>query len=43
MRKVTFGGAPSFDNYFARKNDAVDWLMWSKEAAGYHARVLEDD
>jgi dihydrofolate reductase len=34
MRKVTFGGAPSLDNYFARKNDAVDWLMWSKEAAG---------
>lgn len=32
MRKVTFGGAPSLDGYFARKNDAVDWLMWSKEA-----------
>ena len=33
MRKVTFGGAPSLDGYFARKNDAVDWLMWSSEAA----------
>jgi dihydrofolate reductase len=33
MRKVTFGGAPSLDGYFARKNDAVDWLMWSKEAS----------
>jgi dihydrofolate reductase len=33
MRKVTFGGAPSLDDYFARKDDAVDWLMWSKEAA----------
>ena len=33
MRKVTFGGANSFDNYIARKDDAVDWLMWSKEAA----------
>ena len=33
MRKVTFGGANSFDNYFARKDDAVDWLMWSNEAA----------
>ena len=33
MRKVTFGGAPSLDGYFARKNDAVDWLMWSPEAA----------
>jgi dihydrofolate reductase len=33
MRKVTFGGANSLDNYFARKDDAVDWLMWSKEVA----------
>ena len=33
MRKVTFGGANSFDNYFARKDDSVDWLMWSNEAA----------
>ena len=32
MRKVTFGGASSLDSYFARKNDAVDWLMWSDEA-----------
>ena len=28
MRKVVFGGANSLDNYFARKDDAVDWLMW---------------
>ena len=34
MRKVTFGGANSLDNYFARKDNAVDWLMWSDEAAG---------
>jgi dihydrofolate reductase len=33
MRKVTFGGAISLDNYLARPNDAVDWLMWSDEAA----------
>jgi dihydrofolate reductase len=33
MRKVTFGGAPSLDGYFARKDDAVDWLIWSDEAA----------
>lgn len=33
MRKITFGGAPSLDGYFARKDDAVDWLMWSEEAA----------
>jgi dihydrofolate reductase len=31
MRKVTFGGANSFDNYFARKDHSVDWLMWSDE------------
>ena len=33
MRKVTFGGASSFDNHFARKDHTVDWLMWSDEAA----------
>jgi dihydrofolate reductase len=31
MRKVTFGGANSLDNYFARKDDAVDWLLWGDE------------
>jgi len=33
MRKVTFGGANSFDNYFARKDDAVDWLIWTDDVA----------
>jgi dihydrofolate reductase len=37
MRKVTFGGANSLDNFFARKTGAVDWLMWSKEAASVTA------
>lgn len=32
MRKVTFGGANSLDNYFARSDGSVDWLMWSDEA-----------
>jgi dihydrofolate reductase len=32
MRKVTFGGASSLDNMFARKDDSVAWLMWSDEA-----------
>jgi dihydrofolate reductase len=32
MRKVTFGGANSLDNYFARPDNSVDWLMWSDEA-----------
>ena len=31
MRKVIFGGANSLDNFFARKDGAVDWLIWSKE------------
>lgn len=33
MRKVIYGGAASFDNYLARKNDAVDWLRWNDEVA----------
>lgn len=32
MRKVTFGGANSLDNMFARTDDSVDWLLWSDEA-----------
>lgn len=31
MRKVTYGGASSLDNFIARKDDAVEWLLWSKE------------
>jgi dihydrofolate reductase len=33
MRKVTFGGANSLDNYLARPDHAVDWLLWGDEAA----------
>jgi dihydrofolate reductase len=33
MRKVTFGGANSLDNFIARQDDAVDWLMFNKEVA----------
>jgi len=32
MRKVIFGGANSLDNYIARPDGAVDWLLWSDEA-----------
>jgi dihydrofolate reductase len=32
MRTVIFGGANSLDNYFARPDGGVDWLMWSDEA-----------
>jgi dihydrofolate reductase len=35
MRNVIFGGANSLDNYFARKDDAVDWLIWNDEAAEF--------
>lgn len=31
MRKVTFGGASSLDNFIARKDDSVDWILWTKE------------
>ena len=31
MRKVTFGCANSLDNFIARENGEVDWLMWSDE------------
>jgi len=33
MRKVTFGGANSLDNYLARPDHAVDWLLWGDEVA----------
>ena len=33
MRKLTFGGATSLDNYLARPDHAVDWLLWGEEAA----------
>ncbi len=32
MRKVIFGGANSLDNYIARPDGSVDWLLWSDEA-----------
>ena len=37
MRKVIFGVANSLDNYIARSDGAVDWLMWSDELAGFIA------
>jgi dihydrofolate reductase len=37
VRKVTFGGANSLDNYLARTDHAVDWLMWGEEAAAVMA------
>jgi dihydrofolate reductase len=37
MRKVTFGVANSLDNFIARKDHAVDWLLWGKEVAAVTA------
>ena len=37
MRKVTFGGANSLDNYLARPDGAVDWILWGDEAAAVMA------
>jgi dihydrofolate reductase len=37
VRKVTFGGANSLDNYLARPDHAVDWLLWCDEAAAVMA------
>ncbi len=32
MRKVIFSGANSLDNYLARTDHALDWLLWSEQA-----------
>jgi dihydrofolate reductase len=37
VRKLTFGGANSLDNYLARPDHAVDWLLWGEEAAAVMA------
>lgn len=33
MRKVTFGVANSLDNYIARPDHSIDWLLWNDEVA----------
>jgi dihydrofolate reductase len=33
MRKVIFGGASSLDNFFARPDGSVDWLVWDDEVS----------
>jgi dihydrofolate reductase len=33
VRKVTFGVANSLDNFIAREDEGVDWILWGKEAA----------
>src|ERR1044072_4900628 len=31
MRKVTFGGACSLDNFITRRDDSFDWILFNKE------------
>ena len=33
MRKVTYGAAASLDLMIAGPNEAMDWLLWSDDAA----------
>jgi dihydrofolate reductase len=37
VRKITFGGANSLDNYLARTDHSVNWLLWGDEAAAFMA------
>ncbi len=39
MRKVTFGGGNSLDNFIARKDHAADWLSWNEEVASITAEL----
>jgi len=40
MRKVVLGGANSLDNYLARPDHSVDWLLWGEEVAAITAAFL---
>jgi hypothetical protein len=31
VRRVTFGGANSLDNFIAHPDHSVDWLLWGKD------------
>ena len=37
MRKTVFGGGNSVDNFIARPDHGVDWLMWGDEVAAISA------
>jgi len=37
LRKVTFGVGNSLDNFIARQDHAVDWLVWDEEVAALSA------
>jgi len=38
MRKIVFGGGNSVDNFIARPDHGVDWLMWGDEVAAISAQ-----
>src|SRR5215208_3704325 len=33
MRKIIFGGGNSLDNFIARADHSVDWLLWDEEVS----------
>ena len=37
MRKVTYGGASSLDDFIAGPDETLDWLRWSDDAAAISA------
>lgn len=39
MREIIFGGANSLDNFLARPDHSVDWLMWGEDAAAVTAEI----
>jgi dihydrofolate reductase len=41
MRKVVYGGAVSLDQYLAREDGAVDWLIMDSEAMGLMAGMWD--
>jgi dihydrofolate reductase len=38
MRTVVFGGATTLDNFLARPDGSVDWILWGNEAAEIMAK-----
>jgi dihydrofolate reductase len=41
MRKVKFGVGNSLDNFIARKDHSVDWLLWGNEVAALSSDFLK--
>jgi dihydrofolate reductase len=42
MRKVTYGGAVSLDNFLTGPNESIDWLRWSDDSARISAASFEN-